>query len=166
MRYLQAQQLDTAGNWSDAGCVALTQLSDDRGVHHRDSQARNATQSAVRSSRPLWSLLCSRRARFSAASGSPPCPKSTAHAQVLSPVYFHYDVPSGTSFRAPLTASITGSITISRGDTPTSRELVSPVTGTASGVVSYFYNSAHGIAALSGNVIAPVDEITSGRSAL
>ncbi|CAK0768345.1 hypothetical protein CVIRNUC_003554 [Coccomyxa viridis] len=157
--YLQAQQLDTAGNWSDAGCVALTQLSDDGDyITATRLKARKAyaTCGAIVEATVLSALLTPGTLLSGIRLAA--IPKAQLMTQQFStPVYFHYDVPPTPAFVTPLAASITGSIKIFSGVHTYIAGASVTVTGTASGVVSYFYNSAHGIAALSGPVITPVD---------
>ncbi len=163
--YLQAQQLDTAGNWSDAGCVALTQLSDDGDyITATRLKARKAyaTCGAIVEATVLSTLLTPGTLLSGIRLAA--IPKAQLMTQQFStPVYFHYDVPPTPAFVTPLAASITGSITIFSGVHTYIAGAGVTVTGTASGVVSYFYNSAHGIAALSGPVIAPVDYTWAGQ---
>ena len=164
LQYLKAQQLDTSGVWSDVGCVSINELSD-TGENITDSTLTARLcyakcgpiieATVVSASLSPGTLLSGiRLAAMSSPQGMP---------RLCSPVYFHYDVPSVPSFTGSLTASITGSITTLSGVKTYVPGAVLACTGTASGVVSNLYNSTHGIAALSGNVIAPVDEITSGR---
>ena len=164
LQYLKAQQLDTSGVWSDAGCVPIDELSDtgesitDSTLTARLCYAKCGPiieATVVSASLSPGTLLSGIRL---AAMSSP-----QSMPRLCSPVYFHYDVPSVPSFTGSLTASITGSITTLSGVKTYVPGAVVTCMGTASGVVSNFSNSTHGIAALSGNVIAPVDEITSGR---
>ena len=164
LQYLKAQQLDTSGVWSDVGCVSINELSD-TGENITDSTLTARLcyakcgpiieATVVSASLSPGTLLSGiRLAAMSSPQGMP---------RLCSPVYFHYDVPSVPSFTGSLTAFITGSITTLSGVKTYVPGAVLACTGTASGVVSNLYNSTHGIAALSGNVIAPIDEITSGR---
>lgn len=155
--YLKAQLLGTAGNWADAGCVSLDQLSDEGdSITDNTLTARKSftTCGAIVEATVVSSLLSPGTVvggiRLAAVS-------RTQGTQLCSPVYFHYDVPTTPAFVTPLTASIIGSITSFSGVKTFVAGASVTFTGTASGVVSYFYNSTHGIAALSGSVITPVD---------